>query len=336
MSHLCAKLSETASTWGKLVAPWAEYVARTLWDSTSRSKTRLQLATPLTQQHRREAKAHPSFPTVEVPKPDRLCRGCGKQIRRDKSFCAVCAVVETRESFDAGRKSAHSPEYLAKRASTMRRHKHAIQNWNPADLPVWLTRELYVRQIQPGLASVPKSKIRAVLGVSEPYSWDIQTGKRIPHQRHWQSLAKLVQIGELRFSPDSVFAMSLSGISSGEGRKVDGIMGYDFFRDHVVEIDYRRRLLRLGDPTGADLHPNAFMLTFVDNLPTIDAVLTDPWWWWSVSDSKRNHHQSRGYILGWGIVITRFDVDPFSRRTVTLIVNYAVFAKLSSSPPRRA
>ena len=34
-----------------------------------------------------------------------------------------------------------------------------------------------------------------------------------------------------------------------------------------------------------------------------------PWLWWSVSDSKRNHHQSRGYIFGWGIVIARFDVD---------------------------
>ena len=30
MTHLCARLSETAPTWGKLVAPWAEYVARDL------------------------------------------------------------------------------------------------------------------------------------------------------------------------------------------------------------------------------------------------------------------------------------------------------------------
>ena len=30
MSQICTKLSGTASVWGKLVAPWAEYVARTL------------------------------------------------------------------------------------------------------------------------------------------------------------------------------------------------------------------------------------------------------------------------------------------------------------------
>ena len=37
-SSLCTKLSETASTWGKLVAPWAEYVAHMLWAGRSSSK----------------------------------------------------------------------------------------------------------------------------------------------------------------------------------------------------------------------------------------------------------------------------------------------------------
>ena len=35
-SGLCSKLSETAPTWGKLVAPWAEYVARMLWSASDR------------------------------------------------------------------------------------------------------------------------------------------------------------------------------------------------------------------------------------------------------------------------------------------------------------
>ena len=48
MSHLCTKLSETAPVWGKLVAPWAEYVARTLWASTSRAKSSRSPSTPLT------------------------------------------------------------------------------------------------------------------------------------------------------------------------------------------------------------------------------------------------------------------------------------------------
>lgn len=83
------------------------------------------------------------------------------------------------------------------------------------------------------------------------------------------------QIGDLRLSPDTVFGMPLDAISGLEGRKVDGLMGYDFFRDHVVEIDYQRRLLRLTDAAGANLGPHAFMLTFINRLPMIDAVLTD-------------------------------------------------------------
>jgi hypothetical protein len=72
MSHLCAKLSKTAPTWGKLVAPWAEYVARTLWAAASPSKGERKLSTPLTQQHRRIAKGRPAFVEVKAPRPDRL------------------------------------------------------------------------------------------------------------------------------------------------------------------------------------------------------------------------------------------------------------------------
>jgi CRISPR-associated endonuclease Cas1 len=81
MSRLCAKLSETAPVWGKLVAPWAEYVARTLWAATSPSKSERRLSTPLTQQHRRIAKGRPSFAEAKIPKPERLCRGLAKQFK---------------------------------------------------------------------------------------------------------------------------------------------------------------------------------------------------------------------------------------------------------------
>jgi CRISPR-associated endonuclease Cas1 len=144
MSHLCAKLNETAPVWRKLVAPWAEYVARTLWTRTSQSKSIRSLATPLTQQHRREAKGRPSFPTVEAPKPDRLCRGCGKPLRRGKRLCRDCAEPLVCDNFDLGRRTAQRPEFLAKRSATQRMHKEAIKNWKPSDLPAWLTRDVYV------------------------------------------------------------------------------------------------------------------------------------------------------------------------------------------------
>jgi CRISPR-associated endonuclease Cas1 len=195
MSHVCAKLSETAPVWGKLVAPWAEYVAGALWGRTNHSTARHRLSTPLTQQHRREAKGRPSFPRVEVQRPDRLCRVCGTKLRlRNRCFCMDCSVTVTRENFDVGRKAAQRPEFLAKRSDTQRMHKQAIQNWKPGDLPAWLTRDVYVKQVQPALASVTKSKVRSALGVSDPYSSDIRSGKRVPHPRHWQALATLVGV----------------------------------------------------------------------------------------------------------------------------------------------
>jgi len=105
-------------------------------------------------------------------------------------------VTVIREGFDLGRKTAQRPESLAKRSATQRMHKQAIQNWKPSDLPEWLTRDAYVNQVQPALANIAKSRIRAALGVSEPYSSAIQAGKRVPHPRHWQALAQLVGVSQ--------------------------------------------------------------------------------------------------------------------------------------------
>jgi CRISPR-associated endonuclease Cas1 len=195
-SPLVIRLCETGDTWRRLVAPVAEHVAQQLWSSIP-SASKRPLATRLTQRTKRKAKGS-DVPQVRVLRADSVCRSCGRIVRKGNHYCQRCAVAVTTENFDSGRKSAQSPEHLAKRSSTMRRHKQAIRDWNPSDLPAWLTRDVYVKQIQPALASVVKSQIRSMLGVSEPYSSDIRAGKRIPHPRHWQSLAELTGA-----SPDS-------------------------------------------------------------------------------------------------------------------------------------
>jgi CRISPR-associated endonuclease Cas1 len=198
ISALAIKLGQTSDAWRRLVAPIAEYVAQETWSSvskrTSTSKFARQLiATRLTQSRKRSVKGS-DVPSVNAPKPDSVCRGCGKIVRRGKRYCQRCAVSVTNETFDAGRKSAQQPESLAKRSATQRQHKQAIQNWRPSDLPGWLTRDVYVKQVRPALAAVTKSRIRSALGVSEPYSSDIQAGRCIPHARHWLALAGLVGV----------------------------------------------------------------------------------------------------------------------------------------------
>ena len=83
VSQFCAKLSETAPTWAKLIAPWAEYVAHTLW-ARSQARSRRSLPTPLTQQHRREAKGClSSLPPIasHLARPLSVALRNGNQIR---------------------------------------------------------------------------------------------------------------------------------------------------------------------------------------------------------------------------------------------------------------
>jgi hypothetical protein len=108
-----------------------------------------------------------------------------------------------RKNFRVGRKIAQRPEHVAKRADTMRNHRLGISNWETSELPSWLTRDVYLNQIQPALAGISNPSIRAALSVSEPYAADIRAGRRCPHPRHWQALAQLVGVSPSRKAADS-------------------------------------------------------------------------------------------------------------------------------------
>jgi CRISPR-associated endonuclease Cas1 len=96
MGSFAARLSETAPLWGCAVAPYAEWVAQTLW--TRRRGSDAGPATRLTHQRRRAAKGH-SAPQIIPPAPrlQHLCAGCGKPIRPERTHCAQCAVTPATE-----------------------------------------------------------------------------------------------------------------------------------------------------------------------------------------------------------------------------------------------
>jgi hypothetical protein len=196
MAPMCTKLSETAPVWGKRVAPWAEYVAHTLWATTSPSKSERKPSTPLTQRHRRIAKGRPSFPEVKTPQPERLCRGCGKGLQGDSMHCKKCDLqIATRrlvEVAQAGRIAGHTPKAIAKEAATHRKHAQARAAWNPAKQPAWLTEQVFSKKIQPALAEASATAIAKGIGVSRWYAGKIRQGYR-PHPRH---LGGAGEIGE--------------------------------------------------------------------------------------------------------------------------------------------
>ena len=195
MSRLCSQLSETAPTWGRLVAPWAEYVARALTRATPQGKIP---ATRLTQQHKREAKGAPSLPRpIAPPRREKVCRGCGKTIKRLHTHCADCAIGGATERLmcaaKLGRVAARSPEARAKHSASRRRHAKACSAWDASSQPAWLTSEVFSDKIQPLLARTPTSAIQSAIGVSRWYAGKIRRGYRA-HPRHWQALGRLVNI----------------------------------------------------------------------------------------------------------------------------------------------
>jgi hypothetical protein len=203
MGSFAIRLSETAATWGRAVAPVAEWVARALSNSIPKPNRQIGPGTRLTQGHRREAKGVQSQPSLKLAqRPTAVCRICGTGIEPDRTYCALCTPGISKDNLAdvarSGRVAAQSPEAQARRAATKHRHDTARAGWLASSLPAWLNNETYTKKIQPRLGSITVPAISAALGVSEPYAANIRTGQRHPHPRHWQALAQLVGI-----SPDA-------------------------------------------------------------------------------------------------------------------------------------
>jgi hypothetical protein len=58
-------------------------------------------------------------------------------------------------------------------------------------MPAWLNEETYTNKIQPLLGEIANPVIMSALGVSVAYAVAIRAGRRHPHPRHWQTLARL-------------------------------------------------------------------------------------------------------------------------------------------------
>ena len=196
MSKFASRLSETASTWRRAVAPVAEWVAREFWKTIRRPDT--PFTTRLTNDNKRAEKGSTLPPAPQPPNPQHLCEGCGKVIPRTSTHCSGCAVEGLRARMvDVARKgriASRSPLSRARLSETQRRQTTACHGWSPADHPKWLTEEVYVNQIQPRLGNYTLSQIASAMGVSIPYASDIRRGGRRPHPRHWAVLTELTGV----------------------------------------------------------------------------------------------------------------------------------------------
>jgi len=196
MASFAQRLSETAPTWGRAVAPLAEQMSRMFSASVPRRSKRIFPSTRLTQNSRREGRGiPPKLSTETLPRPETICRNCGKSTR-GAQYCGTCSPIALRENLieaaKLGRIATHGAKAEALRAATMRRQEMAKRAWRSSDLPEWLNEKVYREQIQPRLGGITVSAIASVLSVSEPYATNIRSGKRVPHPRHWEKLARLI------------------------------------------------------------------------------------------------------------------------------------------------
>jgi len=194
MAPFAVRLSQTAPTWGRAVAPIAEWVARAFWSRIRKPDS--QLATRLTQRLKREAKRTGIAPLTPPPSPQSICQGCGKVIATGSANCAVCAVEVSRQRMSdvarLGRAASKTTLARARVSASQRRQAAARYGWSPSSQPDWLTEEVYTEKIKPHLARASISETARALDVSYPYAAAIRAGRRRPHPRHWEVLAKLV------------------------------------------------------------------------------------------------------------------------------------------------
>ena len=195
MASLTEKLSETAPTWGRAVAPIAEWVAQSFWSSKS-ANTPQALPTRLTQCRRSEGRGKRfEVRTNPVPRRTKICKVCGAEGIQNR-YRRSCALEVSREVLTqpallnhAKPKTARVRERISKALSD-----HAVANtwWDPSKLPSWLDEEFYTQRIQPRLRMIKIREISEAMHASRPYAALVRAGRRRPHPRHWLRLSQLV------------------------------------------------------------------------------------------------------------------------------------------------
>jgi CRISPR-associated endonuclease Cas1 len=197
-SPLAKKLCETANTWRRLAAPVAEFVAQALWNSSRNSASERVIPTRLTLRRKSEGRGNKFELSIKpLPAPTKICEVCGAEGVKSR-YCKACAVEASRENMAQVAVFGHSrpknkrvKDRISKRISD-----HAVANtwWDPSSLPEWLNEDCYVQKIQPRLRTIKVREIAEAMQVSKPYAALVRAGRRRPHPRHWETLARLVGV----------------------------------------------------------------------------------------------------------------------------------------------
>jgi CRISPR-associated endonuclease Cas1 len=101
MASFAAKLSETATMWRGAVASFAEWIAKSFWESRVRPTRREVPATRLTQRHKSEGRARLAGAGDGPSERFSLCRTCSQIKLAINGICRECTSQEMRRTASA-------------------------------------------------------------------------------------------------------------------------------------------------------------------------------------------------------------------------------------------
>lgn len=181
--EFAAELSESSQIWKRALGPLAEWMSRAFWSRNSSTSKIEPPSTRLTQDRKREAKGILTRPLIES--------GIAQQTLAPKALSDDFPLIPKTARLDRFDSVAQS-----RRAASQRRQAIAQRGWNANEKPDWLSKKVYLTKIQPLLFGVTLQSIASALSVSKSYAANIRQCGRIPHPRHWLTLAKLVNAGK--------------------------------------------------------------------------------------------------------------------------------------------
>ena len=167
-----------------------------------------RIPTPLTGANRSISRpARPKKQGSSSAAP-RHCHTCGAATESGRTQCDSClpvvqsehlermvegAHVRLQELRDEGQDPAHGGQAATRRGESVSLNNRSSQEWNRHNER--LDPDTFSREILPQLQDVPLSAMVDATGLSKGYCSFIKRGIKIPHERHWPSLERLIRVG---------------------------------------------------------------------------------------------------------------------------------------------
>jgi CRISPR-associated endonuclease Cas1 len=204
MPPLAKAVAETTPRWTAALGPIAEHAARLIVQAGPQI---VRVPTLLTEANRRAGRTnarHTNSRTFAgVDALPAACRECGVVLERTwRAYCDEChperrteqvtawaaagqeALAQLREE---GIDPAHNAEAGPKRGQRNASHNAAAAAWKREGTEGAGTMD-FVRDVLPGLRSVPLRRLAQATGLSEAHCSFVRRGLRVSHRRHWASL----------------------------------------------------------------------------------------------------------------------------------------------------